>query len=67
MSVESKLKLAEYFEGRAKRERRDKLEHERLLAVARAYRAEADAERERSVGRQQAPRQEVGDSDPVRR
>jgi hypothetical protein len=46
MSVESNL-LAEYFERRAAQERRDHVERERLLAVARAYREQAKAERER--------------------
>jgi hypothetical protein len=48
MSVLSNLRLAEYFEGRAKRGRRDRLERERFLAIARGYRAQAEAERDRS-------------------
>jgi hypothetical protein len=50
MSVQSNLKLAAYFERRAKMERRDKLERERLLAVAREYREWAKAEQKDKSG-----------------
>jgi hypothetical protein len=50
MSAESNLKLAAYFERRAKMERRDPQERARLLSVAQAYREQAEADRKRQLG-----------------
>jgi hypothetical protein len=50
MSAEANLELAEYFERRARLERRDPQERERLAAVAREYRMRAEAKKKLQAG-----------------
>ena len=60
MSIKTDLKIAEYFERRAKLERSDAHERARLLAVAKEYRSEAKVERKRQAGEKADPRLRSG-------